>query len=527
MDDRMTAQKLRNSILQMAVQGKLVPQDPNDEPASVLLERIRKEKEQLIKEGKIKKNKKESCIFRGADNLHYEQIGKEVRCIEDEVPFEIPESWEWVRLSSVVYNHGQTKPEEDFCYIDIGSVDNQHQKLSAVETIIPPEKAPSRARKIICKDDIIYSTVRPYLHNMCIIDRNFSKMPIASTGFAVFTCHADFYNEFLFYYLMSPDFDSYANNVENSKGVAYPAINDTRLYKALIPLPPMDEQHRIVDKIKSVLPEIEKYDLVETELSNMNRDFPENLKRSILQWAVQGRLVPQDPSDEPAEVLLERIRTEKQRLVKEGKIKKDKHESIIFRRDNSHYEKLNGIERCIDDEIPFDIPKNWCWCRLGSVVEKLTDGTHKTPKYQPSGIPFLSVKDISSGKISFDDCKYVSQAEHNELYNRCDPKFGDMLLTKVGTTGIPVLINTKIEFSLFVSVALVKFNHQYLYDKYFLYMLQSPLVQKQCTKNTKGVGNKNWVMRDIANTLLAIPPITEQHHIVEKIEQLLNVTNRL
>ena len=527
MDDRMTAQKLRNSILQMAVQGKLVPQDPNDEPASVLLERIRKEKEQLIKEGKIKKNKKESCIFRGADNLHYEQIGKEVRCIEDEVPFEIPESWEWVRLSSVVYNHGQTKPEEDFCYIDIGSVDNQHQKLSAVETIIPPEKAPSRARKIICKDDIIYSTVRPYLHNMCIIDRNFSKMPIASTGFAVFTCHADFYNEFLFYYLMSPDFDSYANNVENSKGVAYPAINDTRLYKALIPLPPVDEQHRIVDKIKSVLPEIEKYDLVETELSNMNRDFPENLKRSILQWAVQGRLVPQDPSDEPAEVLLERIRTEKQRLVKEGKIKKDKHESIIFRRDNSHYEKLNGIERCIDDEIPFDIPKNWCWCRLGSVVEKLTDGTHKAPKYQPSGIPFLSVKDISSGKISFDDCKYVSQAEHNELYNRCDPKFGDMLLTKVGTTGIPVLINTKIEFSLFVSVALVKFNHQYLYDKYFLYMLQSPLVQKQCAKNTKGVGNKNWVMRDIANTLLAIPPITEQHHIVEKIEQLLNVTNRL
>ncbi|MGO5487942.1 restriction endonuclease subunit S [Catenibacterium mitsuokai] len=527
MDNRMTAQKLRNSILQMAVQGKLVPQDPNDEPASVLLERIRKEKEQLIKEGKIKKNKKESCIFRGADNLHYEQIGKKVRCIEDEVPFEIPESWEWVRLSSVVYNHGQTKPEEDFCYIDIGSVDNQHQKLSAVETIIPPEKAPSRARKIICKDDIIYSTVRPYLHNMCIIDRNFSKMPIASTGFAVFTCHADFYNEFLFYYLMSPDFDSYANNVENSKGVAYPAINDTRLYKALIPLPPVDEQHRIVDKIKSVLPEIEKYDLVETELSNMNRDFPENLKRSILQWAVQGRLVPQDPSDEPAEVLLERIRTEKQRLVKEGKIKKDKHESIIFRRDNSHYEKLNGIERCIDDEIPFDIPKNWCWCRLGSVVEKLTDGTHKTPKYQPSGIPFLSVKDISSGKISFDDCKYVSQAEHNELYNRCDPKFGDMLLTKVGTTGIPVLINTKIEFSLFVSVALVKFNHQYLYDKYFLYMLQSPLVQKQCAKNTKGVGNKNWVMRDIANTLLAIPPITEQHHIVEKIEQLLNVTNRL
>ena len=259
-----------------------------------------------------------------------------------------------------------------------------------------------------------------------------------------------------------------------------------------------------------------------------DRMTAQKLRNSILQMAVQGKLVPQDPNDEPASVLLERIRKEKEQLIKEGKIKKNKKESCIFRgADNLHYEKLNGIERCIDDEIPFDIPKNWCWCRLGSVVEKLTDGTHKTPKYQSSGIPFLSVKDISSGKISFDDCKYVSQAEHNELYNRCDPKFGDMLLTKVGTTGIPVLINTKIEFSLFVSVALVKFNHQYLYDKYFLYMLQSPLVQKQCTKNTKGVGNKNWVMRDIANTLLAIPPITEQHHIVEKIEQLLNVTNRL
>ena len=270
----MTAQQLKNSILQMAVQGKLVPQDPNDEPASVLLERIREEKEQLIKEKKIKKEKNPSVIFRGADNLPYEKVGKnDPVCIADEVPFEIPESWEWVRLSSVVYNHGQTKPEEDFCYIDIGSVDNQHQKLSAVETIIPPEKAPSRARKIICKGDIIYSTVRPYLHNMCIIDRNFSKMPIASTGFAVFTCHADFYNEFLFYYLMSPDFDSYANNVENSKGVAYPAINDTRLYKALIPLPPVDEQHRIVDKIKSVLPEIEKYE--------QNRVFQ---KRRLFLW---------------------------------------------------------------------------------------------------------------------------------------------------------------------------------------------------------------------------------------------------
>ena len=516
MDDRMTAQKLRNSILQMAVQGKLVPQDPNDEPASVLLERIRKEKEQLIKEGKIKKNKKESCIFRGADNLHYEQIGKEVRCIEDEVPFEIPESWEWVRLSSVVYNHGQTKPEEDFCYIDIGSVDNQHQKLSAVETIISPEKAPSRARKIICKDDIIYSTVRPYLHNMCIIDRNFSKMPIASTGFAVFTCHADFYNEFLFYYLMSPDFDSYANNVENSKGVAYPAINDTRLYKALIPLPPVDEQHRIVDKIKSVLPEIEKYDLVETELSNMNRDFPENLKRSILQWAVQGRLVPQDPSDEPAEVLLERIRTEKQRLVKEGKIKKDKHESIIFRRDNSHYEKLNGIERCIDDEIPFDIPDNWSWVRLGSLFQHNTGKALNSSNKVGTKLTYITTSNLYWDKFVLDKLKEMPFTDAE--VEKCTVIKGDLLVCEGGDIGRAAIWNydfpIRIQNHIHRLRSYIPVNVKFYYYIFYLYKHMGLI-------GGKGIGIQGLSSNAIHQLLFPLPPSNEQHKIVEKIEALL------
>ena len=516
MDDRMTAQKLRNSILQMAVQGKLVPQDPNDEPASVLLERIRKEKEQLIKEGKIKKNKKESCIFRGADNLRYEQIGKEVRCIEDEVPFEIPESWEWVRLSSVVYNHGQTKPEEDFCYIDIGSVDNQHQKLSAVETIIPPEKAPSRARKIICKDDIIYSTVRPYLHNMCIIDRNFSKMPIASTGFAVFTCHADFYNEFLFYYLMSPDFDSYANNVENSKGVAYPAINDTRLYKALIPLPPVDEQHRIVDKIKSVLPEIEKYDLVETELSNMNRDFPENLKRSILQWAVQGRLVPQDPSDEPAEVLLERIRTEKQRLVKEGKIKKDKHESIIFRRDNSHYEKLNGIKRCIDDEIPFDIPDNWSWVRLGSLFQHNTGKALNSSNKVGTKLTYITTSNLYWDKFVLDKLKEMPFTDAE--VEKCTVIKGDLLVCEGGDIGRAAIWNydfpIRIQNHIHRLRSYIPVNVKFYYYIFYLYKHMGLI-------GGKGIGIQGLSSNAIHQLLFPLPPSNERHKIVEKIEALL------
>ena len=363
----MTAQQLKNSILQMAVQGKLVPQDPNDEPASVLLERIRAEKERLIKEKKIKREKNPSVIFKGADNTPYEKIGDEVRSLAGEVPFEIPDSWEWARLGSVVYNRGQTSPSTEFCYIDIGSIDNKNQKLNPTDTTIAPDKAPSRARKLVDMGDILYSTVRPYLHNMCIIDREFPHIPIASTGFAVLTCHANLLNKYLFYYLMSPDFDAYANNTDNAKGVAYPAINDDRLYKALIPIPPVAEQHRIVSAIDSVNMPLCEYGSKEETLRILNTSFPENLKKSILQEAVQGKLVPQDPSDEPAEALLERIRVEKQRLIKEGKVKKDKRESVIFRRDNSHYEKLDGMERCIDDELPFEIPENWCWCKIGTI----------------------------------------------------------------------------------------------------------------------------------------------------------------
>ena len=363
----MTAQQLKNSILQMAVQGKLVPQDPNDESAGVLLERIRAEKERLIKEKKIKREKNPSVIFKGADNTPYEKIGDEVRSLADEVPFDIPDSWEWVRLGSIVYNRGQITPSTDFCYIDIGSIDNKNQKLNPTDTVIAPDKAPSRARKLVDKGDVLYSTVRPYLHNMCIVDRDFSCIPIASTGFAVLTCHAELYNKFLFYYMMSPDFDAYANNTDNAKGVAYPAINDDRLYKALIPIPPLGEQFRIVSAIESVDASIRDYGAKEEALCALNGSFPEALKKSILQEAVQGKLVSQDLSDEPAEALLERIRAEKQRLIKEGKIKKDKHESVIFRRDNSHYEKLDGVERCIDDELPFEIPENWCWCKIGTI----------------------------------------------------------------------------------------------------------------------------------------------------------------
>lgn len=231
-------EEMKKSVLQSAMQGKLTKQLETDSSVDELLKKIAEEKAKLIEEGKIKKEKPLAEIT------------------EEEIPFDIPENWRWTRLKNIVYSRGQKTPDRKFSYIDIGSINNQKQTLSENENIIEAKDAPSRARKIVAKNDVIYSTVRPYLHNMCIIDKDFSEEPIASTGFAVMTC-IKVLPEFLLKYLLSPDFDAYANDHENSKGVAYPAINDDRLYKALIPLPPIEEQQRIVEKLNTILPIID------------------------------------------------------------------------------------------------------------------------------------------------------------------------------------------------------------------------------------------------------------------------------
>lgn len=232
---------MKNAILQAAMQGKLTEQLDTDSSVDDLLEDIKKEREKLIAEGKIKKS-------RTKQNNNF------VAFSDDEVPFEVPDNWRWVRLGRITYNHGQKTPDKSFSYIDIGSINNEKQTLNVAETIIEPEKAPSRARKIVNTDDILYSTVRPYLHNMCIVNKSFSAEPIASTGFAVMKCNTDIYNKYLFFYLMSPKFDLYANATDNSKGVAYPAINDEKLFSAYIPIPPLEEQYRIVVKLEQILP---------------------------------------------------------------------------------------------------------------------------------------------------------------------------------------------------------------------------------------------------------------------------------
>ena len=433
-------------------------------------------------------------------------------CIADGVPFEIPDNWEWVRLSKIVYNRGQMTPANDFCYIDIGSIDNKHQKLSDEENIIAIDKAPSRARKIVDIGDILYSTVRPYLHNMCIIDRSFSHQPIASTGFAALTCHTGFYNEFLFYYLMSPVFDAYANDTANAKGVAYPAINDNKLYKALIPVPPAAEQKRIVEKIKKVLPYVDAYRTAYAETESLNNSFTDRLKKSILQEAVQGKLVPQDLNDEPASILLERIRAEKQKLIAEGKIKKNRHESIIFRRDNSHYEKLDGIERCIDDEIPFEIPSNWKWVRLGQVIVLLSGTDFKSEEYNEEyqGIPYITgASSLSENRVLLNRWTKTPKV----IANR-----GDVLLVCKGSGYGKTVICDIEEAHIARQIMAIK-KLSTLNMDYIRLFLQANLDQIK----SKGQGVIPGIDRNsVMNFLFPLPPLPEQRRIAKKQQELFD-----
>ena len=369
----MTAQQLKNSILQMAVQGKLVPQDPNDEPASVLLERIRAEKERLIKEKKIKREKNPSVIFKGADNTPYEKIGDEVRSLADEVPFDIPNSWEWVRLSQIALvlngDRGKNYPSKEklvssgIPFISALNLDGNTVINDANLLCVTEEQYNLLANGKLEKGDIVVC-IRGSLGKHAKYP--FEKGAIASSLVILRAlCGDEALSDYIMMWLDSPAFFSEIRKYDN--GTAQPNLAAKSLEQFFVPIPPISEQKRILEKLDKLGSSLLSYDAAHSKSHLLAATFPEALKKSILQEAVQGKLVPQDPTDESAEALLERIRAEKQRLIKEGKIKKDKHESIIFRRDNSHYEKLDGVERCIDEELPFEIPENWCWCKIGTI----------------------------------------------------------------------------------------------------------------------------------------------------------------
>ena len=526
----MTAQQLKNSILLMAVQGKLVPQAPNDEPASVLLERIHAEKERLIKEKKIKREKNPSVIFKGADNTPYEKIGDEVRSLADEVPFDIPDSWEWVRLIDVceyIQRGKSPKYSPIKKYPVVAQKCNQWSGFSIEKAqFIEPNSLSSYGPERLLQDnDLMWnSTGLGTLGRMAIYKTtaNPYELAVADSHVTVIRPLKQFVlPEYLYYYFANPSVQSVIE--DQADGTTKQKELATATIKAyLTPIPPLDEQRRILAKLSEVLPVVKNYGVVYDETTAMQEAFPESLKKSILQEAVQGKLVPQNPSDEPAEALLERIRVEKQRLIKEGKIKKNKHESVIFRRDNSHYEKRGSEDVCIDEEVPFEIPENWAWARLSSfgVFSSGKTPSMSNPQFWNGNVPWVTSKDMKRPVIT-DSEMHISElaASTMQLYPT-----GTLLL--VARSGIlkRILPLCKLGIDSTINQDIKAFS---LYDielsEWLFYGIKAfePYILKELVKSVTTVESLKF--DEFAAMLIPVPPLSEQRRIIAAIKAAMNL----
>ena len=527
----MTAQQLKNSILQMAVQGKLVPQDPNDEPASVLLERIRAEKERLIKEKKIKREKNPSVIFKGADNTPYEKIGDEVHPLD--TPFDIPESWEWLRLIDVceyIQRGKSPKYSPIKKYPVVAQKCNQWSGFSIEKAqFIEPDSLSSYGPERLLQDnDLMWnSTGLGTLGRMAIYKTaaNPYELAVADSHVTVIRPLKQFVlPEYLYYYFANPSVQSVIE--DQADGTTKQKELATATIKAyLTPIPPLDEQRRILTKLSEVLPVVKSYGAVYSETVAMQEAFPEALKKSILQEAVQGKLVPQDPSDEPAEALLERIRAEKQRLIKEGKIKKDKHESVIFRRDNSHYEKLDGVERCIDDELPFEIPETWAWVRWGSIAESIQYG-YNAPAKQEGRIRMVRISDIHENTVAWSSVPFCDIDDSDIPTYLLQPN--DILFARTGGTVGKSFLVIEVPCESIYAGYLIRTRYSSLLCPHYLkYFMESPLYWQQLKSGTTATAQPNCNGQTLAKMLLPLPPANEQWRIVENLVRTFAMIERM
>ena len=451
-----------------------------------------------------------------SDNLPYEKIGKnEPVCIADEVPFDIPENWEWVRLGTIS-TYAETKKkinaqdaDPNLWGLDLEDIEKGGQLIS--QKTVGERKAVGDKTIFRC-GDILYSKLRPYLLKILVAPNN----GICTPEIVPFNLYGKVNAYYIVEFLKSPYVDQVINSV--TYGVKMPRVGTETMTSLLVPLPPISEQARIVARLKCVLPAVQSYNTAYEKGGKLTTEFPIQLKKSILQYAVQGELVPQDPADEPASVLLEHIRAEKEQLIKAGKIKRDKHESVIFRRDNSYYEKVDGIERCIDDEIPFEIPESWEWCRLKSLTENITSGSRDWAKYySTTGVAFLRMGNLS--KNSFDlrlehiqRVSIPSKAEGT----RTSLQGGDLLFSITGDVGMLGLIPDEFEKAYINQhTAMIRFLPQ-MRNKYIPYLLLTDYAQKFYNANQHGIKN-SFRLDSIGELLVSIPPEKELFRILQRI----------
>ncbi|WP_185939389.1 restriction endonuclease subunit S [Enterococcus durans] len=502
----MTPEQLKASILQRAMEGKLVPQDPNDEPASELLKRIKAEKEKLIKEGKIKRDKNETEIYRGDDGLHYEKFA-DGTVKEVEVPFEIPDSWQWCRIDQLALAKGGKRvpkgmklQEEANSYPYLRVTDMKNETI--LENKI--QYAPPQVREVIknytISSEDLYITIAGTIGNAGTIPTQFDGALLTENALKLMI-YPLVNKMFLLKAINSPAIQNQFLELFNQ--VAQPKLSIRSTNSTLIPLPPSTEQKRILARLEGVFEVLPKYEVSYAELTKLNKEFPEKLRKSILQYAMQGKLVPQDPNDERVEVLLEKIRQEKQKLFEEGKLKKkDLQESIIFRGvDNSYYEKLGKIEAKI--EVPFDLPNNYVWKRIRDIY--YNDGQTKprnTFKYIDTG-----TIDNKSHQLLMGNIRKIS-ATQAPSRARKKVSVNSVLFSSVR----PYLTNAAIfeednPDDYIASTAFVVMNPILVSSQYLLSVLISPFMIEEMNKKSTG-SNYPAINDTNFNTLLV--PVTSK-----------------
>ncbi len=540
----MDGKQLKNSILQWAIQGKLVPQNPKDEPAQKLLEKIALSRHSERSEESSKRSKKASTSLRGAkatkqsknssshiyreNGVWYEQVGTATpKDISDEIPFEIPESWVWSRLKDAFEtSSGSTPLSSRVEYYKNGSVnwvrttDLNNGILTECEKRITELAKKDYNLAIIPRESICIAMYggRGTIGKYALIDFdttiNQSVCAIYPNGFC--------YSKYIFYYMQfyRPLWMQFAAGSRKD-----PNINQIIIKNCLIPLPPLAEQKRIVAKLEQVLPLAEEYGAAQEQLDKLNKELPEALKKSILQEAIQGKLVPQNPKDEPAQKLLERIALARHSERSEESSKRSKktskdQSSRIYHENGVWYEQIGtATPKDISDEIPFEIPENWAWCRLKDYLD-VRDGTHDSPKYYSSGIPFVTSKNLVNGQIDFSNVKYISQEDHEAFSIRSKVDDNDILFAMIGSIGNPVLVKKTCEFSI-KNVALFKPYNEETDMHYMLLYFQH--IQTGLKKIAAG-GVQSFISLNVfRNWLFPLPPLAEQKRIVKKIEELHKV----
>ena len=506
----MTPEQLKASILQRAMEGKLVPQNPNDEPASELLKRIKAEKEKLISEGKIKRDKKETEIFRGDDGKHYEKFA-DGSTQEIDVPYDIPENWEWVRVKDVTITNPKNNMNDDSLtsFLPMKLISDGYSTNHSFE--IKKWGDIKKGFTHFQNKDVILAKITPCFQNRksTVLTDLEGGMGAGTTEIYTFRTLSSLLSEFLLYIFKTQDFIS--AGIKNFSGTAgQQRVPRIFVENYCIPLPPLSEQKRIVKAIEEALAKVDEYAESYNRLEQLDKEFPDKLKKSILQYAMQGKLVEQDPNDKSVEVLLEKIRAEKQKLFEEGKIKKKDLEIPIVSQgdDNSYYE-----------EVPYEIPKSWEWVRFSTLVEIVRGGSPRPIKdyltSEVDGINWIKIGDTEKGEKYINNVK--EKIKKSGLNKTRFVKKGTFLLTNSMSFGRPYILN--VDGAIHDGWLAISNYENSLNRDYLFYILSSNVVYSQFLYLISGAVVKNLNSDKVASILIPLPPLSEQTRIVDKIEQ--------